>query len=103
MSKGRSMSKYHHETELDVTSDYGQGICYGPHYGGSIKVINESERLTVEFSPDNVIGETVACFNRELRKELARYGTVDDEGFKDAVYAGFCEYMERLFSGRMNR
>lgn len=98
------MKKYYPEVYLEVTG--AQGI--GTHYGGYVRVVNESESLTVDFNPDNVIGETVACFNRELQKELDAYarrfgGALNDQEFKDAVYAGFCEYIERLFSGRLNR
>lgn len=97
------MSKYHPEVYVEVTG--AQGI--GTYFGGYVQVINESERLTVEFDTDNVIGATVACFNRELQKELdayaRRFGALNDQEFTDAVRAGFCEYMERLFSGRLNR
>ena len=93
------MKKYYPEVTLEVTG--GQGI--GTHYGGVVRIV--SGRTTIDFDPSDVIGETVACFTRELRKELERYNALigDDDEFKDAVYAGFCEYMERLFSGRFNR
>lgn len=98
------MSKYYPEVNVEVTG--AQGV--GTHFGGYVQVINDSERLTVEFDPDNVIGATVACFNHELQKELDAYarrfgGALNDQEFADAVRAGFCEYMERLFSGRLNR
>lgn len=98
------MKKYYPEVYLEVTG--AQGL--GTHYGGYVRVVNENERLTVEFDTGRVIGETVACFNRELKKELDAYarrfgGALNDQEFKDAVYAGFCDYMERLFSGRFNR
>lgn len=98
------MKKYHPEVYVEVTG--AQGIR--TYFGGYVQVINERERFTVEFDTDNVIGATVACFNRELQKELDAYarrfgGALNDQEFTDAVRAGFCDYMERLFSGRMNR
>lgn len=91
------MKKYYPEVYVEVTG--AQGI--GPHYGGYVRVVNDF--LSVDFDPRNVIGETVACFKREVRKEPERFGALNDQEFTDAVYAGFCDYMERLFSGRFNR
>ena len=91
--------KYYPEVYVEVTG--AQGI--GTHYGGVVRIV--SSRTTIDFDPSDVIGKTVACFTRELRKELERYNALigNDEEFTDAVRAGFCEYMERLFSGRLNR
>lgn len=91
------MSKYHPEVYVEVTG--AQGI--GPYFGGYVRIV--SDFLSVDFDPRNVIGETFACFERELRKELERFGALNDQEFTDAVRAGFFEYMERLFSGRLNR
>lgn len=103
------MSKYYHDVTLDITGSIGDisgkpGVghyCLGPYYGGVVRIV--SDFLSVDFDPRNVIGKTVDCFKREIQKELERFGALNDEEFTDAVYAGFCEYMERLFSGRLNR
>ena len=89
--------KYYPEVYLEVTG--GDGI--GTHFGGVVRIV--SSRIALDFDPNNVIGKTVDCFNREMRKEIERLGALDDKELRDAVYAGFCEYMERLFSGRLNR
>lgn len=93
------MSKYHPEVTLDVS--WYEGLS--PDFGGSIKIVSENERFTFDLDPRPVMNKTIACFRNAIREELEHYNVQNNSEFCDAVYAGFCEYMERLFSGRMNR
>lgn len=90
--------KYQPEVTLDVS--YYQGFP-SIDYGGTIRVVGEW--ITFDLDARPVIGKTMKCFGDAIQQELAKYGMKDDQEFCDAVYAGFCEYIERLFSGRFNR
>lgn len=93
-------TKYIPYVTLDVTASTG----VGPYYGGSIKI--EWGRISIELNPDPVISKTIAAFQKAIQEEIDGLIWRDlkaDPDFKDAVYAGFCEYMERMFSGRFNR